>query len=328
MKKLRKDYKIFSKEFLSKKIITNNQKEIAGTQNFSAISAFAIKTSFSFIAVFFLLLLFICPCFVLFDYEPAFAQNKIDFVKAIGMVISEKNQAPVADCLVLIGQKSVKTNENGFFEITNIISGEYSIKVEHPQYLNYMEIKNLDQPINGLKISLKTEKQEETLREKANKEYDKLWAKVMKLNKKEIIIGEESDKKKGKSSGYYSKYGRKSSSDEPVTGHKYSKITPEEKEKSKSPKIDVKGGFGKLIGRVYESNGSQIEIEARISFGPQTVKTSEFGAFDVENVPAGLYSVTIRAKGYVTKVYEKVKIKNGINKYDFYLTKSAAATQK
>ncbi|MEZ7893002.1 MAG: carboxypeptidase-like regulatory domain-containing protein [Candidatus Wallbacteria bacterium] len=324
MKKLRKGYKIFNPLVLLNKIKAGMPSEF---YNFPAGSGFSIKKNLNYIFFLIFIILSSALAFYSANYELAFAQEKFEFVKVIGMVAGEKNQKPVADCLVIIGSKTARTNENGFFEISNIISGEYSVKAEHPQYAGYVDIKILDQPINGLKILLKTEKAEETQKEKLNKEYDKLWAKLMKLNKKEIIVGEEAAPVKKKSSGYYSKYGRSSGANEPSSGFKYSKITPEEKEKSSSPKIDTKGGFSKLIGRVYESNGSQIETEARISFGPQTIKTSEFGAFEIENVPAGVYSVTIRAKGYITKVYEKVKLKNGINKYDFYLTKSSSGSK-
>ncbi|HNY11502.1 MAG TPA: carboxypeptidase-like regulatory domain-containing protein [Candidatus Wallbacteria bacterium] len=250
--------------------------------------------------------------------------SKPEFFRLIAMVYDARTLEAVADCYVSIGSKRIRTDDRGYFEISNMLSGDYFVTIERPPFEKYAQFHSFQSPLAILRIGLVIPPPEITEMQKKNTEYDMTIGRIMRMNTNEIMIGEEAEKPRKKKSGssYYSPYGRSFHSGEGKKTMAFTEKAPGEI--SKAPKISTARGFGKLIGCVYENNGSEIKSPARIIIGiGRGSETEKSGTFEIHNIPVGTYDVTIKCQGYETRVDKGFKINGGRNKYDFFLTPAA-----
>jgi len=272
-----------------------------------------------------LIRLFILMAFIFFACaSAAFSyDNGVQDAKAIrgsrivGMVYDAKKHFGVKNCEITLGGQKAVSDENGYFEMPEILCGSYLITAVCAPYKRHIDIIRIDAALEAVKIYLFMPGVKEKEAEAAAREYDRKLAAIMKRNVNEISIND--DEKPAKKNGYYSKYGRKQSSQEGAGGRKYSEKSKDEI--SKSPRITAEKGFGILLGRVFESSGGEIEANARVIIATQAVETERSQPFTINNVPVGSYPVTIKCDGYVVKKYDKLKISPGKNHCEFYISR-------
>ncbi len=246
--------------------------------------------------------------------------SKPEFFRLIAMVYDARTLEAVADCYVSVGSKRIRTDDRGYFEVSNMLAGDFFVTIERPPFEKYGEFHSFQPPLAIMRIGLVMPPPEITEMQKKNGEYDMTIGRIMRLNTNEIRIGEEAEKPRTRSSpGYFSPYGRAYSSGEGKKSMAFTEKAPGEI--SRAPKISTARGFGKLIGCVYENNGSGIKSPARVIIGPgRGSETEKNGTFEIHNIPVGIYDVTIKCPGYETRVDKGFKINNGRNKYDFFIS--------
>ncbi len=243
----------------------------------------------------------------------------VKFSRVVGIVYDKKNANGIKDCVVRIGNEKTVTNENGYFELSSILCGEYIITASVKPYERHIDVIKIKSPLCAVKIYLSLPGQKISEIKKANNEYDRLLAKIMKASVNEIDIN--GDPPARKKASYSSKYGRKQMIEEDTkSGRAYSKKTGGEV--SKAPKISTSKGFGLLICSVFESSGAEIENNARVIIATQSIETQKSQPVEIHNVPAGSYKITVKCEGYKDKVYDRVIVKAGRNERDFYIDKS------
>ncbi|HOD40669.1 MAG TPA: carboxypeptidase-like regulatory domain-containing protein [Candidatus Wallbacteria bacterium] len=245
-------------------------------------------------------------------------QRQINFSRVVGMAYDIRTSNGLKNCEIRIGKVKTTTNENGYFEIPSMLYGEYIITALHSPHERYIDVIKIDSPLSAIKIFLAVPAVKISETEKANREYDRALAKIMKGNVNEISInGDESAPKK---SSYYSKYGRKSAIEEDTRGRSYSKKS--KGEVSKAPRISADRGFGYLVYSVFESSGGEIENDATITIATQSVQTEKSKPVEIHNVPAGSYKITVKCEGYASKTYDRVTVKPGKNERSFFIDKA------
>ena len=243
----------------------------------------------------------------------------VKFSRVVGMVYDKKNAAGIKDCEIRIGREKTVTNKNGYFELTSVLAGEYIITASVIPYERHIDVIKVKSPLCAVKIYLSPPGYKISETKKANIEYDRLLAKIMKASVNEIDIN--GDPPAHKKSSYSSKYGRKQTIEEDTKGGRaYSKKT--DGEVSKSPKISTSKGFGLLVCSVFESSGADIDSNARVIIATQSIETQKSLPVEIHNVPAGNYKITIKCEGYKDRVYDKVVVKTGRNEHNFFIDKT------
>jgi len=258
------------------------------------------------------------------DNSPAFENGevigRVSFSRVVGMVYDQKNSYGVKDCHISIGAEKTITNKNGYFEIASLLSGEYIITASAEPYERHIDIIKIKAPLCAVKIYLSKPEYKISDIKKANLEYDRLLASIMKENVNEIDINGDPPARKKPS--YSSAYGRKQMIEEDTKdgSRAYSKKTSGEV--SKAPKIHAGKGFGLLICSVFETSGAEIEKNARIIIATQSIETQKSQPATIHNVPAGSYKITVKCEGYKDKVYDRVSVKAGKNERKFFIDKA------
>jgi hypothetical protein len=243
----------------------------------------------------------------------------IKFSRLVGMVYDKKNAAGVKGCEISIGREKTITNANGYFEITSILAGEYIITASVMPYERHIDVITIKAPICAVKIYLSPPGYKISETKKANTEYDRLLAKIMKGSVNQIDIN--GDPPARKKTSYSSGYGRKQMIEEDTKGGRaYSKKTSGEV--SKAPKISTGKGFGLLVCSVFESSGAEIESNARVIIATQSIETQKSQPVEIHNVPAGSYKITVKCEGYKDRVYDKIIVKAGKNERSFFIEKA------
>lgn len=254
------------------------------------------------------------------DPVPPYREGRrIEFLRVLGMVFDERTGEPVADCPVAVGERLVRTGEDGLFELRNCLSGDYVVSVDFPPFQKYADVFTFRPPLAVVRITLSVPVavDRDAL---ARAEYDELLAGVMRMNTFEVTIGDEEDGPARKpKKPYFSPFGRSAASGEKGR----SGVAPGEREESKQPKISTARGFSRLVGRVVSSSGEPLSSPARVVIGPKVVLTDRKGNFELQNVPVGKYDITIKCKGYQTRTYDRVAVDGAHSKYDFYIAKTS-----
>lgn len=252
------------------------------------------------------------------DESESSRQRQISFSRVVGMAYDIRTSNGLKNCEIRIGKVKTTTDENGYFEIPSMLYGEYIITALHAPHERYIDVIKIDSPLSAIKIFLAVPSVKISETEKANREYDRVLAKIMKGNVNEISVN--GDERAPKKSSYYSKYGRKSAIEEDTRGRSYSK--KEKGEVSKAPRISADRGFGYLVYSVFESSGGEIENNATITIATQSVQTDKSKPVEIHNVPAGSYKITVKCEGYASKTYARVTVKPGKNERSFFIDKA------
>lgn len=242
----------------------------------------------------------------------------IKFSRVVGMVYDIRSSRGLKNCEIRVGKVKTRTDANGYFEIPSILYDEYIITAVLPPYERHIDVVKINSPLKAVKIYLETPEVKISETKKANLEYDRLLARIMKGSVNEISINGDGGQRKKPS--YSSKYGRKQMIEEDARGRKYSKKSSGEV--SKAPHISADKGFGLLICSVFESSGAEIEGNARILIATQAVETLKSRPVEIHNVPVGSYKITVKCEGYADKVYDKVAVKPGKNERNFFIDRA------
>ncbi len=245
-------------------------------------------------------------------------RRAIKFSRVVGMVYDMRSSRGLKNCEIRVGKIKTVTDANGYFEIPSMLCDEYIITAVLPPYERHIDVVKLTSPLKAVKIYLEMPEVKISETKKANLEYDRLLARIMKGSVNEISINGDGERRK--KPAYTSKYGRKQMIEEDAGGRKYSKKTGGEV--SKAPHISADKGFGLLICSVFESSGAEIEGNARILIATQAVETLKSRPVEIHNVPVGNYKITVKCEGYADKIYDKVAVKQGKNERSFFIDKA------
>jgi len=90
---------------------------------------------------------------------------------------------------------------------------------------------------------------------------------------------------------------------------------------------NTNAGIGRIIGHVYDAGTNEVIYNALIKVGILTVAPKSSGNY-VCSIDAGIYTVTVSADGYETKVYSGMEVRqfssiDDIRVRDFYLNSTA-----
>jgi hypothetical protein len=257
--------------------------------------------------------------FIGYDANDGGGRRAIKFSRVVGMVYDLRSSRGLKNCDIRVGKIKARTDANGYFEIPSMLCDEYIITAVLPPYERHIDVVKLNSPLKAVKIYLEMPEVKISETKKANLEYDRLLARIMKGSVNEISINGDGGAQRKKPS-YTSKYGSKQMIEEDAGGRKYSKKSGGEV--SKAPHISADKGFGLLICSVFESSGAEIEGNARILIATQAVETLKSRPVEIHNVPVGNYKITVKCEGYADKVYDKVAVKQGKNERSFFIDKS------